>query len=193
MAQQGPIGINTTRYQVGLMQVRVTPTSAANTAQSGEILTSSNSIGSLANTAITFEDKILEHESGFPQLTDAVIRVGRNASIKCTFDELTRQNIALALGQNPSSYTNLSGTVPIGDLSGVNYVMVEGVITYPDGTMTSAVIFPRALATIDGDLSFSKDGFASASITFKANISSSDNASGNVVWNNNPLGIMRFN
>lgn len=193
MAQQGPIGINTSRYQVGLMQIRVTPTTTANTAQSGEILTSSSSIGSLANTSVTFEDNILEHESGFPQLTDAVVRVGRKASIKCEFEELTRQNLALALGQNPSSYTNLSGTVPIGDLASVNYIRIEGVITYPDGTTTTAVIFPRALATIDGDLSFSKDGFASASITFKSNVSSSDNASGNVVWNNNPLGIIRFN
>jgi len=193
MAQQGPIGVNTSRYQVGLMQIRVTPQSTANIKQSGEILTSSNSMGSLANTTVTFEDNILEHQSGFPQLTDAVIRVGRNASIKCEFDEITRQNIAMALGQNISSYTNLSGTVPIGDLSGVNYIRVEGVITYPDGTTTTAIIFPRALATIDGDLSFSKDGFASASITFKSNIASSDNSAGDVVWNNNPLGIVRFN
>lgn len=193
MAQQGPIGVNTSRYQVGLMQIRVTPQSAANIKQSGEILTSSNSMGSLANTSVTFEDNILEHQSGFPQLTDAVVRTGRTASVKCEFDEITRQNIAMALGQNPSSYTNLSGTVPIGDLAGVNYIRLEGVITYPDGTTTTAIIFPRALATIDGDLSFSKDGFASASITFKANISSSDNSSGDVVWNNNPLGIVRFN
>ena len=53
MAQQGPIGINTSRYQVGLMQIRVTPTTTANTAQSGEILTPSSSIGSLANTSVT--------------------------------------------------------------------------------------------------------------------------------------------
>lgn len=132
MARSGPVAKDTSTVALGLAQVRI-GTSAANIATTTEVLTSTNSLGALANTKFIGSVDYWKLESGFPLLEDLSIPLRESAALECAFKEVIPFNLALARGIDPlsaisSTYTFLdsvtvaggtSGDITVDDLGGV--------------------------------------------------------------------------
>jgi hypothetical protein len=194
MARKGPITRNTSSLALGLAQVRV-GISFDSIALIQPQLTSSNSIGSLANTKFTSNVEYFKHESGFPQLEDYSIALSEKAALECAFEEISPFNIGLAKGFASMSGEWLSklsnahsGEVPLGKMVAPDYLRMEALYSYPDGVNEMVIIFPRAQATASVEMDFQKSDTAKSPVTFEAKIADSNVTGGNAVWDNMPLG-----
>jgi len=132
MARSGPVTKDTSTVALGLAQVRI-GTSATNIATATCVLTSSDSIGALANTKFLGNVDYWKLESGFPLLEDLSIPLRESAAMECAFKEVIPYNLALARGIDPlsaisSTYTFLdsltvgggtAGSITVDDLGGV--------------------------------------------------------------------------
>ena len=98
----GPITRDASTVAVGLAQIRV-GNSAANIANAMPCLTSSHSIGALADTKLTSSVEFWKLESGFPAQEDLSIPIKETVSLECSFKEITPRTIALARGIDPTS------------------------------------------------------------------------------------------
>ena len=98
----GPITKDTSAIALGLMDVRVGP-SASNIGTATPVLTSTHSLGALADSTFTASTTFYEHYSGFPQNKDLVLPTQSNQSITCSFEEITPKNLAIAQGIDPST------------------------------------------------------------------------------------------
>lgn len=193
MARTGPTTKDTTTVTMGLAQIRV-KASAAYIGQIAPILTASDSVGALANTKFTGTQEFYKLESGYPLLEDAVFPLREMASLECSFKEITPANMALAKGLDPTSYTNEHyGSIPLGTLTTPAYLRMEAVYTYPDGTNTLTIIFPRAQVIATPELDWQLEEPAAVPITIEAKRADSEISGGNVVWDAMPLGKMLWN
>jgi len=85
-----------------------------------------------------------------------------------------------------------AGEVKLGALVAPAFVRMEAVYTYPDGSSTMTIIFPRANATSSVELDMQAEDNANVPLTFEAKRADSDVAGGNTVWNDMPLGRIVF-
>ena len=194
MARSGPVTKDTTTVALGLAQVRI-GASATNIFQINPVLTASDSIGALANTKYVGDQEVWKLESGFPLLEDTVIPLRVNAALECAFKEMTPYNFALARGIDPSdgSYALAhSGEVPLGNLVAPEYVRMEALYTFPDGTHYMDIIFPRAqvIGTMEVDLQ-AQDA-AAVPVRIEAKRADSEVSGGHAVWDEKPLGRIMF-
>lgn len=83
---------------------------------------------------------------------------------------------------------NHAGEVQLGGLKAPEYVRMEAVYTYPDGTHHMYIIFPRANVTSNIEIAFSDTDNAQPTITFEAKRADSEVDGGNAVWDMKPLG-----
>ena len=142
MPRFGPVTKDTTTVALGLAQIRVGP-SATNITKQGVVLTSSDSIGALANTKFTGNTEFFKLESGFPLLEDAIFPLREAAALECAFKELTPANLALAKGIDPGDYVGVHlGAVPLGTIAAPVVLRMEAIYTYPDQVNTMNIIFP---------------------------------------------------
>lgn len=193
MARTGPTTKNTTTVTMGLAQIRV-KASAAYIGQVAAILTSSDSIGALASTKFMGTQEFYKLESGYPLLEDAVFPLREMAALECAFKEITPANMALAKGLDPTGYTDAHyGQIPLGTLSTPAYLRMEAVYTYPDGTNTLTIIFPRAQVIANPELDWQLEEPAAVPITIEAKRADSEISGGSAVWDDKPLGLLQWN
>lgn len=92
-----------------------------------------------------------------------------------------------------SGYSNNhSGTINLGTMKAPDYVRMEAVYTYPNGTNTMVIIFPRANVTSNTEVSFNATDAAAPTITFTSMNAASTTAGGSSVWDAAPSGIVLF-
>lgn len=190
MARTGPTTKDTTTVPLGLAQIRVGSASTY-IGQIRPILASTDSIGALANTKLTLNQEFYKLESGYPLLEDAVFPLRESAMLECSFKELTPANMALAKGLDPaaSEYSAAhSGWIPLGTLATPEYVRMEAVYTFPDGTNTMTVIFPRAQVLSAPEVDFQQEEVAAVPINIEAKRADSEVSGGHSAWDSQPLG-----
>lgn len=193
MARTGPTTKDPTTVTMGLAQIRV-KASAAYIGQVAPILTSTDSIGALANTKFMSTQEFYKLESGYPLLEDAVFPLRENAALECAFKEITPANMALAKGVDPSGYSQVhSGSINLGTLTTPAYLRMEAVYTYPDGTNTLTIIFPRAQVTANPELDWQTEEPASVPIVIESKRADSEVSGGHVIWDGMPLGRIVWN
>jgi len=192
MARKGPVTSDTTTVALGLAQIRVGD-SSTNIADIQPALSSTDSIGALAETSYTGNTDWFTLESGSPLIKDAIWPIREAASLACSLKELTPANMALVYGHDPNAapYDTMevhSGEVPIGDRVAPDYIRMEACYTYPDGTHHMYIIFPRAQATSNVEVSLAAEDTAAVPVTFEAGRADSEVSGGNAVWDDKPLG-----
>lgn len=84
------------------------------------------------------------------------------------------------------------GTIDLGSLSAPSFVRMEAVYTYPDGTSTMTIIFPRANATSSVEIDMQAEDNVNVPITFEAKRADSEISGGNAAWDAAPLGKIIF-
>ena len=193
MSRQGPVTTDTSAIAVGLMQIR-TGVSATHIANPNGALTASDSIGALASTKFVGNTDWYKLESGFPLIEDYTVPIREGAALECAFKEITPYNLALAQGIDPASdYPDVhSGEIVLGGRTAPDYLRVEGVYTYPDGSSTMTFIFPRAQVSANTDMDFTAEDSAAVTVTFESKNASSDVSGGNAIWDDKPLGRIQW-
>jgi len=193
MSRIGPVTTDTTAIAIGLMQIRV-GVSADHIADIHPALTSSDSIGALASTKFVGNTDWYKLESGFPLIEDFTTPIREGAALECAIKQITPYNMALVQGIDPSTgYDEAhSGEIALGGRSAPEYLRVEGIFTYPNGTDTMTFIFPRAQVSANTDMDFSSEDSAAVTVMFESKNASSDVSGGNAVWDAKPLGRIEF-
>ena len=87
---------------------------------------------------------------------------------------------------------NHAGDVKLGAMTAPAFVRMEAVYTYPNGTNTMVIIFPRANAVSSVEIDMQAEDSASIPLTFEAKRADSEIDGGNAVWNDMPLGRILF-
>ncbi len=87
---------------------------------------------------------------------------------------------------------NHAGTIGLGGLKAPEYVRMEAVYTYPNGTNTMTIIFPRANVTSSMEIAFQAADNAAPAITFEAKRADSEVSGGSAAWDEMPLGVIVF-
>lgn len=189
----GPRTKDTTTVTLGLAQIRL-GASAGNIATTNVVLTSSESIGALANTKFTSEIDFFRLESGYPLTKDTSFPLRETAKLECAFKEVTPANVAWSRGIDASSgYDDEhSGEVALGKLDTPDFVRMEAIYTYPDGTNALNIIFPRAQVESSSEIDFAMEDNAASPMTIEANNADSTVSGGNAVWDDRPLGRMHW-
>lgn len=192
MARKGPVTTDATQIALGLAQIRVGD-SSDNIDNIQPVLTSSDSIGALANTTWRGPTEWYKLESGFPMIEDYTTPIREAAHLECAFKQISPANVALAYGHDPnaapySTMTAHSGEVPLGGRSAPDYIRMEARYTYPSGTDYMDIIFPRAQVSANPEAALAETDAAAITITLESKNASSDIDDGNAVWDDKPLG-----
>lgn len=192
MSRTGPVTTDTSTVALGLAQIRI-GASATNIASTAAVLSSSDSIGAMANTKFTGNTDWAKLESGFPMIEDYSVPIREAAALECAFKEVTPANLALSYGLDPADYALAhSGEIALGGKTAPEYLRMEAEYTYPNGTNTMTIIFPRAQVTSSTELDLPGEDFAAVPIIIEAKNASSDVTGGNAVWDDKPLGRIAF-
>ena len=194
VSRSGPLTKDTTTIALGLAQIRI-GNSPNNITM---VLTSSDSLGALANTNFSSTAEYFKLESGYPLLEDATYPLREKAMLECAFKEMTPANFALAKGIDPSTYTDAhTGRIALGAISTPEFVRMEAVYTYPDGTNTMNIIFPRAQVTSAIEMEFAEEEPAAVAVSIEGKRADSGitdaNNPGNAAWDDKPLGQIVWN
>lgn len=193
MARTGPVTKDTTTVALGLAQIRV-GAAATYIADTVPRLLAADSIGALANTKFSGSIDYYRLESGYPLLEDALYPLREAAALECAFKELTPKNIAIARGLSPVAYTSVhSGQIPLGTIAAPTAIRVEAIYTFPDGTNTMGIVFPRAMAAATIEMEFAQEEPAAVAIRLEAKRADSEVTGGNAVWDAMPYGRMIWN
>jgi len=186
----GPVTKNTTTVALGLAQIRI-GSSSAYIGQVRAILPATASIGALANTKFIGNAEFFKLESGYPLIEDASLPLRESAALELSFKEITPANVALSRGIDPSGFSAAhSGTIPLGTLSTPAFVRMEAIYTYPDGTNTMKIIFPRAQVTSNTELDFQMEDVAAVPIVITSKSADGSISGGSAAWNAMPLGMI---
>ncbi len=188
MARTGPVTKDTSTIAIGMAQIRI-GVSATYIDKVHAQLAAADSIGALADTRFRGDTEWFRLESGFRLIEDLATPIKEMAALECTFREITPHNLAMAYGLDPSSLTTVhSGEMALGGRTSPVYLRMEALYTYPNGTNTMTIIFPRAQVTSNAEMSFASSDAAGVAVTFESKNASSDVTGGNAVWDNKPLG-----
>lgn len=194
MPRAGPVTKDTSTVALGLAQIRV----GVSATYIGDIhpqLTSTDSIGALANTKFTGNVDYWRLESGFPLLEDLVIPLRETAMMECAVKEITPFNLALAKGIDAAAggYTEAhSGEVALGTMTTPAFVRMEAQYTYPNGTNYLDIIFPRAQVISTIELDFQSEDNVNSPLTFESKRADSEVSGGSAVWDDMPLGWIKW-
>jgi len=190
----GPTTKDTSSLALGLAQFRV-GNSADNIGSIHNVLTDSDSIGSLTDSKFIGSREYWTHESGFPLLEDHIIAVREGARVEGNFEELSPYNLALVWGIDPTSGDYAlahSGEIKLGALSSPVFLRTELHYSFPNTDYTMDAIFPRSQVTGDADLGFQKEEGIASPIVITAKRADSGISGGNAVWDDMPIGRIAF-
>ena len=186
----GPITQDTTTVALGLAEIRI-GNSAAYIGQRRAILPATASIGALANTKFIGNAEFFKLESGFPLVEDTSFPLRESAALECAFKEITPANVALSRGLDPDNYANAhSGEIYLGTITTPSFIRMEAIYTYPDGTNTMKVIFPRAQVTSTTEIDFATEDVATVPVVITSKSADDGVSGGNKIWNGCPLGMI---
>jgi len=87
---------------------------------------------------------------------------------------------------------NHAGSIGLGGLKAPDYIRMEAVYTYPNGTNTMVIIFPRANVTSSMEIAFQAADNAAPTITFEAKRADAEVVGGAAAWDAMPLGVIVF-
>jgi hypothetical protein len=87
---------------------------------------------------------------------------------------------------------NHAGSIGLGGISAPEFVRMESVYTYPNGTNHMYVIFPRANAVSSMELDMQAEDAMTVPITFEAKRADSETVGGDAAWDIMPLGRIVF-
>ena len=193
MARTGPITQDTTTVALGLAQIRV-GNSAAYIGQRGAILPVAASIGALADTKFIGNVEYFKLESGYPLIEDASFPLREASALECAFKEVTPANVALSRGLDPDDFAAAhTGVIPLGTISTPEFIRMEAIYTYPDGTNTMTIIFPRAQVTSTTEITFATEDVAAVPIVIESKSADDSVSGGDKLWNGMPLGMIIWN
>jgi len=110
--------------------------------------------------------------------------------LECSFKEITPENMALAFGTDTTggSYEVHSGEVALGGRTAPEYVRMEAYYTFPNGTNTMTIIFPRAQVSASIEIDLQTEDVAAVPIVFESKRADSDVSGGDAAWDSKPLG-----
>ena len=83
---------------------------------------------------------------------------------------------------------NHAGEIGLGGLKAPEFIRMEAVYTYPNGTNHMYIIFPRANVSSNLEIALSATDNAAPTIQFEAKRADDEVSGGNAVWNSKPLG-----
>lgn len=83
---------------------------------------------------------------------------------------------------------NHAGEIGLGGLKAPEFIRMEAVYTYPNGTNHMYIIFPRANVSSNLEIALSATDNAAPTIQFEAKRADDEVSGGNAVWNQKPLG-----
>ncbi len=190
MPRTGPLTKDTTTVALGLAQIRIGLASDY-IGQRRPILPSSLSVGALADTKVIGNVDFFKLESGFPLQEDAIFPLREAISLELSFKEITPANVALARGLNPASYSNAhSGEIPLGTMATPTFLRMEAIYTYPDGTNTLEIIFPRMQVAASLQMDFQMEDVLAVPIVCESKRADGAISGGHVIWDGAPLGII---
>lgn len=195
MARTGPVTKDTTTIALGLAQIRIGGF-AENLSKIFPVLAASDSIGALANTKFTGNAEFYKLESGYPLLEDAVFPLREAAMMEVGFKEVTPFNFALARGLDPTDAEYAAahtGRISLGTLASPASVRMESIYTYPDGTNTMNIIFPKAQVSAAIEMDYAPEEPAAVAIQIEAKRADSEVSDGNAAWDDKPLGWIVWN
>ena len=192
MARKGPITKDTSTIALGLAQVRIGE-SLTNIGNIHPVFTSGDSIGTLGTTRFIGNTDWFKLESGFPLIEDFTTPIREAAGLEIAFKEITPFNMVLAYGLDPNSgeYASMtahSGEVGLGARRAPDYIRMEAMYTYPNGTNHMYIIFPRAQVSATVEMELQSEDAAAVPVTIEAKGASSDVTGGSAVWDDKPLG-----
>ncbi len=190
----GPVTKDTSTIALGLAKILVGK-SSDHIAEKNRVLDEqADSLGALNTTNFVTNIEYWRLLSGFPQLEDMTIPLSETAALECEFKELHPKNLAYARGLDASEgYDDAhSGEIPLGTVKEPDFIRMEAIYTYPNKVNHMFIIFPRAQATSNVEISFNAADNANVPVTFEAKRADSDVAGGNVVWDEAPLGRIYF-
>jgi hypothetical protein len=81
-----------------------------------------------------------------------------------------------------------SGSIGLGGLKAPEFVRMEAVYTYPNGSNHMYIIFPRANVTGNMELSFQAEDAVAPPMSFEAKRADSETEGGDAAWDSMPLG-----
>jgi len=196
MPRAGPVTKDTSTVALGLAQIRV-GTSATYIGDIHPQLAAADSIGALANTKFTSTIDVWKLESGFPLMEDHQIALREVASLECAFKEITPYNVALSRGIDPTGGgydEEHSGEVKLGDFDSrdIDYVRMEAMYTFPNGTNYMHIIFPRAQPVPATEMDLQAEDAVAVTLTFESKRADSEVVGGSSVWDTMPLGWIKF-
>ena len=192
MASTGPLTKDTSTVALGLAQIRIGD-SSDNIGDIQPALVVGDSIGALANTKFMGNTEWFKLESGFPLVEDTTLVIREAAALECAFKELTPANMAVAYGFDPTeepyaSMTVHSGEVPLGGRTAPEFIRMEAVYTYPNGSNHMYIIAPRAQVSASVEVDLAAEDAAAVPITFEFKRADSNVTGGSSVWDDKPLG-----
>ena len=98
-----------------------------------------------------------------------------------------------AYSTGTAAYGNAhSGSVALGGASAPAFIRMEAVYTFPNGTNTMTIIFPRCNVVSSLNIDNQAEDVAAVSISFKSVTASSDVSGGNAAWDSMPMGQIVF-
>lgn len=77
-----------------------------------------------------------------------------------------------------------AGSIGLGSVSAPEFIRVEAHYTFPNGTNTMTIIFPRTNITSSLNIDFQAEDSVAVAMTMKSMTASSDIVGGNAVWDN---------
>ena len=196
MPRAGPVTKDTSTVALGLAQIRIGDSAT----YMGDIhpgLAAADSIGAMASTKFTSTMEIWKLESGFPLLEDYQIPIREGAMLECAFKEITPYNLALARGYDPTdgSFPEVhSGEIALGDCDSrdIEYIRMEAIYTFPNGTNYMNITFPRAQVVPATEMDLQSEDAVAVAVTFESKRADSEVTGGSVVWDDKPLGWITF-
>ena len=87
---------------------------------------------------------------------------------------------------------NHSGSIGIGGRNMPDYLRMEALYTFPNGTNTMTIIFPRAQVAASVEIDLQKEEAAAVPVVFQAKRADSETEGGNAAWDQMSLGRVYF-
>lgn len=192
MARTGPITTDPSTIVLGLAQIRV-GVSATYIGNQHDMLVAAGSIGALGITRFIGNVDWFRLESGYPLVEDYTIPIRESAALECSFKQITPINMGMAFGNDPnaspySAYTVHSGEVPLGARGEPDFIRMEAVYTYPNGTNLMYIIAPRAQVINNVEMDLAAEDAVAVACTFEFKNADSNISGGSSIWDNKSLG-----
>lgn len=92
-----------------------------------------------------------------------------------------------------AAYANVhSGEIALGTVAAPAYLRMEAVYTFPNGTNTMTIVFPRANVVSSVEVDLQAEDAAAVTVNIESKSSSADVSGGNAAWDSMPLGRIVF-